>query len=220
MKISVPTPYDVLASLYVANMEQHAQLDETMQGLVDFGTPSVSAADDFLDAFTVTASTEYLPADLGWDGPQLVDEDLFGRILKVLSDDAGDVTIHGRDYLNQHMTETITCTAGTVEGAKAFKYIDKIVTASDLAGDISIGYGTELGLPFVVSDILEEYADGVPDTAPAHTTAVTTDPATATTGDTRGTVAPATTLDGETRVEMVVKFNPNSAGGLYGVAQG
>lgn len=213
MKITVPNIYDALASLYVSGMTEHAQLDETMEGLVVFGAVVAAGTTDIMAAVTTAAAT-----DVTLDTPILVDPN-FGRNLIVTSTDAdGVVTIHGRDYLNQPMTETITCSANTGTGKKAFKYVDRYVSVSNV-GDFSLGSGEELGLPFVVSDIISEYANGVPASAPTHVVAVTTDPATATTGDVRGTVTPTTTMNGSNSIEMKVRFDNTDTYGLYGVAQ-
>lgn len=211
MQISVPLTFQH-DSLYVSGMTEHAQLDATMEGLLVLGA-LVADDTELAAATTVAASTTYT-----LDTPIECDPN-FGRTVVVESTDAGDITLIGRDYLGQVMTETLTCIVGDVDSTKAFKYIDGYTTAADLAGDITIKTGTSVGMPFVISDVIAEYADGVPASAPAHTVADTTDPATAATGDPRGLINPTTALDGSTSIELQVRFDNTDTYGLYGVAQ-
>jgi len=216
MNIHIPSTFDS-DSLYVADMTEHHQLDTTMEGLVDFGTPVVASNSTLLAATAIVSGATLTVGNSGILNGGLKVNDAFGRILNITSTDAGAATIYGRDYLNQQMSEDVTCTAGTVATAKAFKYVDRIVSVA-VDGDISIGPGTKLGMPFVVSEIFEEYANGVPASAPTLTAAVATTPS-ATTGDIRGTVTPATTLNGATVIQMKVRFNNLALGGLYGQRQ-
>jgi hypothetical protein len=224
-KIPVPVLFET-DPIYVAGMLHHQSLDTTMKGIVDLGKPAAIGDDDFVDAQAVAASTEYLYSDLvsaatgaAFKAPILVDEDLFGRTIRITSTDAGDLTIYGRDYLNQMMSETVTCTAGTVETTKAFKYVDRIVTAANLAGDLSMGYGTDFGLPFTATDTAEEFVDNAAASAPTITAPDTTDPATATTGDPRGTVDTTTAPDGTKHISLTVTFHADGDYGLHGVPQ-
>lgn len=217
MNIHIPLLFD-RDPIYVADMTEHHQLDETMTGLVDFGVPAAAAASTLIAATAITASSTVYFGDSDLptgDGVQV--DDAFGRTLNVTSTDAGDLTVFGRDYLNQPMSETVTCIVGTVETTKAFKFIDR-AESDDVAGNISFGPGTELGMPFVVSEILAEYTSGAPAGDPTLTAADATTPS-ATTGDVRGTVDPATTIDGVNNIEMTVRFNNKALGGLFGQRQ-
>lgn len=211
MKISVPELFGH-DRIYVADMTEHAQLDATMEGLVVLGAAPAAGTTDLMAAVTMAAAD-----DVTLSEAITVDAN-FGRNVIVTSTDAdGVVTIYGRDYLNQPMSETITCSGGTGTGKKAFKFIDRFVSDSNV-GDASFGSGAAFGMPFMISDVIAEYADGVPASAPAHV-APDVDTPTATGGDVRGTVVPTTTPDGSKFIELQVRFDNTGTGGLYGQVQ-
>lgn len=210
MQIWVPEIFDI-QTMYVEDMTEHHQLDETMEGLVRFGAPVVAANSTLLAATAILALATYTPP-----APILIDPN-FGRTINVTGSAAGTVTIHGRDYLNQAMSQLVTLATNTVLTLKAFKYVDRIVSGT-FVGNVSLGPGTKLGFPFVVSEILYETADGIAAGDPTLTVPVATTPTTAT-GDIRGTVVPATTMNGTAVISMTVRFNPLALGGLYGQKQ-
>ena len=142
----------------------------------------------------------------------------FGRTVKLTSTDAGDMTLIGKDFLGQVMSETITCTAGTVAGKKAFKEITEMRPAADLAGDVIIKAGAEYGLPYCAVEIIREVVNGVASTEGTITAAVSTTP-TATTGDTRGTYNPNTAGDGAKDISVTYVATSELLGGLYGQIQ-
>lgn len=196
-------------SAYVADMSHHTAIDDNNETTFEIAD-SVVDGTALSAVLTVVASTN-----------QAVDLDIsepFGRSIQVTSDDAGDVTIVGQDYLNQEMTETLTCIVGTVNGAKAFKRITEVRPASDLAGDITIKLGAEYGLPFCAVEIVRETVDGAPATEGAITAPVTTTPS-ATTGDVRGTFNPNTAGDGAKDISLSYIATAKLTGGLYGQAQ-
>jgi hypothetical protein len=197
---------------YVPNMTHHHHLDINNETTVTF-TDTLVDATVLAALATVAISTTY---DLGAD--TIVIPEPFGRNIQILSTDAGDITIKGTDFLGQQMTETITCTVGTVAGKKAFKRITGYVTAADLAGDITIKSGGEYGLPFCAVEVVREVVDGVASTDGVITAAVSATP-TATTGDVRGTFNPNTAADGAK--DIVVTYIATNAltGGLYGQVQ-
>lgn len=141
-----------------------------------------------------------------------------------VGDDSGATfVVRGYDVYGYPMTETLTgATAGnTATGLKAFKYIASITPAGTLSGSaVTAGIGTAFGLPLRV-DAWGQLS-GVQGTAAITsgntTVAVTTDPATATTGDVRGTIAST----GATRIIAYVSPSPSNIGsvtGLFGVTQ-
>lgn len=148
----------------------------------------------------------------------------FGRCLQIAfaAVNAGTVTIRGRDYLGQPVTETLTANGITpVIGVKAFKWVDS-VTAS-IAGSIDLGTTDKLGLPYATQNILGEQADDARvATIGTFVSPSYTDPQTATTADPRGTYDPTTTLDGVKflSAEIIVHnaLNADGNGGLYGLA--
>lgn len=149
----------------------------------------------------------------------------FGRCLQIVASTTytGAVTIHGRDYLNQPMTETLTAaSAVAVVGTKAFKYIDRIVAAAG-AANLSVGTTDKLGLPFCMKNILAEHLDGVRvGTLGTLVTPSRVDPATATTTDPRGTYDPQSTLNGTAFLSATFipdeGINAAGNGGLHGLA--
>lgn len=195
---------------YVLNMYDHQALDETMEGLVDFGAPVVAAASTMLGATAIIAAQRITLAT-----PIVIPEP-FGRILQITGSAAGTVTIIGRDYLGQIITQLVTLATNTVPTLKAFKQVDEILSGT-FAGNVSIGPGTGMGLPFACSAIGMQYNDGAAVAAPTLTAPVQTDPATSATGDPRGTVVPTGTLNGVMNVQMTCRFRQENAGGLYGV---
>lgn len=107
--------------------------------------------------------------------------------------------VSGKDEYNQDMSELLTITATgtdkTAAGLKAFKKITSVRFTS--AGNATtntanLGWGDVLGLPFVmtINTIIREWRAGTVATAGTIAVAVTTDPATTTTGDVRGTLLP------------------------------
>ena len=175
---------------------------------VDFLTPIAAVATGILNAVAGVSGTAMtvFGSDTA-DAP-------FGR--NVTNGAGGSVTVNGKDYLGQGMSETI---AASTAGNKAFKWIDSITPA--FTGAVSVGFGTKLGLPYRMSNIIEEVANGAEASIGTFVAGVLTDPQTATTGDPRGTYIPSTALNGTNRI--MGKFMPynvlnaNGNGGLFGI---
>jgi hypothetical protein len=205
--------------LYVLDMTEHAGLDESGEALVDFGTPVVAAISTLLTATAVVpGSVINLGVSNGFGRQGIPVDGAFGRILQITSTAVGVVIVTGRDYLNQVITQSVTCVVGNVNTLKAFKRITRINSTS-VTGNVSIGPGARLGMPLTCNEIIAEYLDGVAATEGTLTALVATSPATNLTGDPRGTYAYASTLNGIARLELRASFTNRSAGGLYGVPQ-
>jgi Ca2+-binding RTX toxin-like protein len=91
------------------------------------------------------------------------------------ADTLGTITVLGTDRDNKVISEVITPLAGTVaSGVRAFKTITSITGAGWVIGagndTITIGVGTVLGLPFVISST--EFCYGLVGTANVVGTAV------------------------------------------------
>ena len=124
------------------------------------------------------------------------------------------VLVTGTDEYGVSMSELITIAAtGTSEvddGLKAFLTVTSIAitAASDAeANTLNMGFGDVLGLPYRVDSggLIAVIEDNDP--SPVSTgflPAVTTDPATTTTGDVRGTYNPAQTLNGTLVTRLLV----------------
>jgi hypothetical protein len=139
------------------------------------------------------------------------------------------LTITGYDEYQVKMVETLSITAGgtakAATGLKAFAYIESIaITAAGNAttNTLNLGFGDVLGFPYKIaskSDVLSVWFDDAVDAA-TIVPAVTTDPATAVTGDVRGTLDPNGVLNGaKTLMAYIRVADPNTAVGLRGVAQ-
>lgn len=139
------------------------------------------------------------------------------------------VKVTGLDEYFEPMSETITVAAtGTSEtdaGLKAFKYIRSIAITS--AGNattntLNVGFGDVLGLPYRVNskDHILIFENLVPVATGTFVAAVTTDPATAITGDVRGTIDPTATLNGSIRIAaQFLNLDPSTKKTLLGVTQ-
>lgn len=137
----------------------------------------------------------------------------------------GAFAVVGFDVYGQPMHETITAAAGagSTNGAKAWKWITSITPQFSDAHTYSVGTTlvTGLNLAADVAGYVDIWVSGTGYTANVTMTgAVTTTPATATTGDVRGT----TTL---TNARTCVYVTPNAArlttvpivNGMFGVQQ-
>ncbi|GIP17770.1 hypothetical protein J40TS1_34120 [Paenibacillus montaniterrae] len=92
----------------------------------------------------------------------------------------GDVIIHGTNYNDDAISETITLNGNTaVESAKAFKKVMKIELPAEVnenTDTVSIGWGNKLGLPYKLrhNTVLKAYRNDVLEgTAPTVTTNTT-----------------------------------------------
>lgn len=208
-RITVPQIFDE-ENVYVEGMTVHAQLDETFEGLIEFKGLVVAATNDLLGTTAVEAGKSY-------DVDISVDEH-FGRTVQMSGSATGALVLVGKDYLNQTITQTVTTAVAdtAVSTLKAFKSIHRIDSVS-LTGNVTLGSGAAVGLPFAVRDVLYEYSGSSEETPGAVVAPVQTDPATSATGDPRGTYVPATTLNGATDFVIKAAFMPQATGGLYGV---
>lgn len=149
------------------------------------------------------------------DVPRNVIVDAAGAATAVL-------TVTGTDVYGIPMSEAITLNGTTaVAGKKAFKKITS-VAASAAATDFFVGTGDVFGLPFRADS--RNYCltawNGAFVTTGTFVAAVTTSPATTTTGDVRGTFAPADAADGSKQLTVWMFIeDDDTQTGLYGVTQ-
>lgn len=187
--------------------------------LVDFGTPIAAVATGILNAQSIAAagSTTTFVSDTA-DAP-------FGRNITVVASGVAtsNVTVSGRDYLGQPMTESFTLNGATpVVGNKAFKWVDSISYGATAATTINVGFGGKLGLPYRMSAVTAEIGNGASAAVGTLAAPSLVDPQTSTTNDPRGVYTPTTALNGSNRI--VAKFMPyqvlnaNGNGGLFGLA--
>jgi len=139
-------------------------------------------------------------------------------------------TVTGYDVFGQRMTQSRAGpNANTVATTKAFKSIISVAASAAVANNTSVGYGDTLGLPIRVTNavyvLAVKWASTLAQDAGTFTAAVTTDPATATTGDVRGTYLPSSATDGARRLIVAIAVpaigcGPNATRvGALGVTQ-
>lgn len=143
------------------------------------------------------------------------------------SSTGGNILISGYDLYGVPMSEVIAAPAGatTVNGKKAFKYIASVVPQFTDAHNYSVGttdiYGFPLRSDFFGDVAINYNATGITANT-GYTAAVTTSPATTTTGDVRGTYALQAAADGSKRLlvrQFLTPANIGSTSGLFGVTQ-
>jgi hypothetical protein len=139
----------------------------------------------------------------------------------------GNITINGYDIYGVPMSEVIAAPASatTVNGKKAFKYISSVVPAFTDAHNYSVGTTDIYGFPLrsdFFSDVSINYNAASITANTGYVAAVTTSPATTTTGDVRGTYALQSAADASKRLairQFVLPANMGSFAGLFGVTQ-
>jgi hypothetical protein len=139
----------------------------------------------------------------------------------------GNITINGYDIYGVPMSEVIAAPASatTVNGKKAFKYISSVVPAFTDAHNYSVGTTDIYGFPLrsdFFSDVAINYNSAAVTANTGYVAAVTTSPATTTTGDVRGTYALQSASDASKRLairQFILPANMGSFTGLFGVTQ-
>lgn len=199
---------------------------------VRFGPVAVASATNLINAQAVTLAVAFTTIlNDGNTDPAInaVAEEFpygpgFGRCVQIVfgAANVGVVTVRGRDYLGQPMSETLTGNGTTpVIGLKAFKFVDSVTSTT--SGTLSLGTTDKLGLPYATQNILSEQLDGVRvATLGTLVSPIYTDPQTVATADPRGTYDPQSTLNGTAflTADIIVSNVLNAAGngGLYGMA--
>lgn len=182
---------------------------------VEFGTPATSSG-SAVGTWTLATAAQTITTGL----PVTMTE-RWGRVLQMSGNGTAanaTVTVNGRDYLNQRMSETFVLVSTTAQaGDKAFKYVDSVVAGSNAnATDIlRVGTRDEFGLPYSAVALVSSLMNG--ETAGAHTLVVrdATSPATATTDDPRGTITLSTAANGTRTFAAVVVLDTSQ---LHGIA--
>lgn len=189
--------YPRRANLRINNLSFASEVNINGQVRIDLGAPVAAAAAGIMNAVdisvAVTKGGTLLPT---FDPDKYMGA--YGRNVTVTLSGAGTptITIRGRDYLGQPMSENIVATGAVAAvGKKAFKSVDNItVSATVAATTLSLGYGNVLGFPYSMLKISEEYQDDAVASAGTVATAVATQ--TITSGDPRGTYVPANLPNG------------------------
>lgn len=128
------------------------------------------------------------------------------RISSSGAESTSTFVVTGYDVYGQAMSEQIAGvdSPAIASGKKAFKSIKSVSIGAASVGNITVGTGDVLGLPFRVTDAgylaNVGWAGALARDAGTFVAAVTTDPATTTTGDVRGTYAPSSATNGSRRL--------------------
>jgi hypothetical protein len=150
--------------------------------------------------------------------------------LQVNNADTGTYKVSGYDIYGYPMTESISgttsTTGGILSGKKAFKFVSSIVpTGTITSTTASAGTGDVFGFPIRSDAFFEAYivvGSTTITSLTGFTAAVTTNPATSTTGDVRGTYALQTASNGSNLFAISQSPRPNNmttTSGLFGVTQ-
>lgn len=129
------------------------------------------------------------------------------------------ITVTGTDEYGSICKES-SASGTSLTGKKAFKTVTGFTFNADVTG-ATVGEGVVIGLPLRVdtNGVLAPLQDGAATTT-TFAAAVTTDPATATTGDVRGTVVFANAPNGTRNYAVMFKIaDPSSKLGAYGLKQ-
>jgi len=202
------------ANTRVNNLAYSSEVNLNGQTRVDLGAPVAAAAAGIMSAVSInTAVTKGGTVVSTWR-PSMMGP--YGRNLTVTLSGAGTptVTIRGRDYLGQPVSENIVATgAAAAVGKKAFKYVDNISSALVASTTLNLGYGNLFGVPYAITKVTDEFMDDAAPTAGTFTLATATQ--TATSADPRGSYVPNTVPDGVHTYSFMAYCQTNQ---LHGVA--
>lgn len=159
-----------------------------------------------------------------WDVTKMIARNV--RITSGGNDSGITFAVVGYDVYGFPMSEAITgANAGVASGVKAFKYITSITPSASVATTAKAGTGDVIGLPIRVDTfgyLRIFYNTAVVTANTGFVAAVTTSPATTTTGDTRGTYALQSASDASKRLTVFITpsiSNIKTTTGLFGVSQ-
>ena len=198
----------------------------TVQGSVTTSSTTITAQATGTSALAQPFGLLGQPSSVYLWNPQA----LIARAVSVTgssSSAGGNITISGYDIYGVPMSEVIAAPAGatTVNGKKAFKYISSVVPAFTDAHNYSVGTTDIYGFPMrsdFFGDVAINYASAAITANTGYVAAVTTSPATTTTGDVRGTYALQTAANASNRLvvrQFITPANMGSISGLFGVTQ-
>lgn len=194
--------------------------------LLSLGAPTLAAVNNIAASQAISGAADaVINGALATGTPAVAVLDV-PRGVQVDSSGAGDttqtVTVYGTDEYGQGLREAIALNGVTdVLGKKAFKTVTRVAVSAALAGNLTVGTTSKLGLAFraarggfVRGRLGEDTADAGTYVAPERTAS------TAITNDVRGTYAPAGTLDGAAIYTVLVSIDNGPADiDAYGIAQ-
>src|SRR5262245_46313946 len=183
------------ANTRVNNLAYSSEVNMNGECRVDLGAPVAANTAGIMSAVSINAAvTKGGTVVSGWRPSQMGP---YGRNVTVALSGAGTpaVTVRGRDYLGQPVSEQITAAGATgVAGKKAFKYVDSISSAAVASTTLNLGFGNLFGVPYALAKVTDEFMDDIAPTAGTFTLNTATQ--TATSADPRGSYVPNTVPDG------------------------
>ncbi|MCX7178043.1 MAG: hypothetical protein NTX56_04470 [Proteobacteria bacterium] len=228
MNITDPTnklqPYGIgpVGNFYLYNivpLAKGAANVAALQQLAGAGNFALTAGTGVTTATSATGTALYV-----FDVPRAVSFTSTGNI------SGRTFTVYGYDVYGAPMTAS---RAGpnnnTVNTTKAFASVYLVSSSGAVATNTSIGTSDVLGLPVAVANagyvVHAGWDATLANDAGTFVAAVTTSPATATTGDVRGTYTPSSAADGSKRLALTLALPGGAVGatatqaGAYGVTQ-
>lgn len=185
---------------------------------IDFGAPLAASATAVCAAQAIAGAADALiNGGLAVNGEAFLDLD---RSLQFVSSNAGDttqsVTVYSVDRYGNKLIETVALNGTTVvHGVKAHRGVTRVHVSAALAGNLSVGSDTKLGLPAFVNgagNVIKELLDGAVVTNGTFTGGSMSTPS-ATTNDVRGLYAPNTAPNGTHTYTLFVALpDPNFIG--------
>lgn len=136
-----------------------------------------------------------------------------------------NITVQGWDTYQVPMTCTLSGPSGftSVTTSKVFAYVKSVTAAGNTTSGVSVGTADVFGFPVRIDnfgDVHLTWSSAVVTASTGFTAAVTTDPATATTGDVRGKYAAQSAADGSKRLTAFIACpTVSTVARVYGVAQ-
>lgn len=178
------------ARQFVPSMKYSAEVSEEGLMTVDpTDTPAAASATAIMNA---VAAGNSVATTTRYTNSQNIADWKYGRCVQIVAGGASTrtVTIRGRDYLGQYMSETLTLNGtNAVLGNKAFKKVDSVTTNSAAGTEtVSVGWSSGLGLPFKALALINELVSKAAPTAGALVVGVDTQ--TDTSNDPRGRYTP------------------------------
>lgn len=134
-------------------------------------------------------------------------------------------TFHGLSSYKEPTTATVSSTAGTgiYTSTQTMRFVRSVTVSGNTVSGIALGTADTFEFPFRVNnfgDVVLNWNNTLITATTGFTAAVTTSPATATTGDTRGTYAVQSASDGVKRLNAFIYIrDPDTTTGAYGVTK-
>lgn len=175
--------YPATGGGYANKCMYHSEVGDNLVYSVTLGPCPLPNETGILNAYTQTEPE--LNLDINDIGDGRVIPWRYGSTVQVSGTFAGELTIQGRDYLGQPMTETIT---GAGETKKAFKEIT-LLKAETFTGNLSLGYTKTSGIPFATTSLIEGQYKGLVRTDDLTLVPSVSVHQSVDSGDPRGTVA-------------------------------